>query len=206
MPMLLLGHAVLFQHFHHAVGHAPGHVRHRAFGPLPGDRGTDAAFHPGQIDFGAMQVRAGGFKQDGLAAVRHHRVANIDVVFPVALIGSRGVADIRAGKQHQRAEIVRFHLRAQLLPGAPCAGGRNPRDIASPRRSGCKAPRIPLMRLADKSCIHNCGRNILSSIFDLRQSNNIEHRGPFCRGKVGQASACLVLTSWSPVRSQKQTG
>ena len=69
----LFGYAMLFQHFHNALGHAPGHVRHGAFGPLPGDRRTNAAFHPRQIDFGAVQVRARGFKQHRLARVGDHR-------------------------------------------------------------------------------------------------------------------------------------
>ena len=69
MPILLLFHAVLFQHVDHALRHAAGHVRHGALGPLPGDRRPDAALHPGQIDFGALQIRARGFEQDGLAAV-----------------------------------------------------------------------------------------------------------------------------------------
>jgi hypothetical protein len=50
------------------------------------------------------------------------------------------------------------------------------------------------MGLANKSSVHNCGGNILSSILDIRQLNNIKHRERFCSGKVGQASACLLLT------------
>ena len=62
MPMRSLRRLVGFQNFDDAVRHAAGHVGHRAFGPLPGDGGLDAAFHPWQIDLRALQIRPGGFK------------------------------------------------------------------------------------------------------------------------------------------------
>jgi hypothetical protein len=66
------------------------------------------------------------------------------------------------------------------------------------------------MRLADKSSIHNCGRNILSSIFDLRQVNNIRHCDKFCAENL----AAQVLDGLQPVgfefggggKSQMKTG
>src|SRR5204862_8172097 len=56
-PDPLLVHAVLFQRVDDAAGHPAGHVRNGAFGPLPGDGRPNAIFHPGQVDFRALQVR-----------------------------------------------------------------------------------------------------------------------------------------------------
>ena len=151
---LFLGHAVFFQHFHHAFGHASGHVGHRALRPLPGDRRTNAPFHPRQVDLGALQVRAGGLKQNRFAAVRHHGIANIDVVFPVALIGSRGVADVRPSEEHQRAEVVLRHLRAQLLQTLLAQAVEI--HAVLPIRAGLavQAARVPFVRFAKKTDIH----------------------------------------------------
>jgi hypothetical protein len=56
------------------------------------------------------------------------------------------------------------------------------------------------MWLADKSSVHNCGRNILSSIFDLRQSNNIKHWRSFC----AQNLVARVGRAFYPERSEGQ--
>ena len=87
MPIFSFSTLCSFEHFHDAVGHAARHERHRAFGPLPGDRRDGCArFHPRQVDLGALQVGAGGLEQRRLAFDRHDGVADVDVVFPVALI------------------------------------------------------------------------------------------------------------------------
>jgi hypothetical protein len=53
------------------------------------------------------------------------------------------------------------------------------------------------MGLADKSSIHNCRRNILSSIFDLRQFNNIKHWSWFCaQNLAAQKQDRLQLAGW----------
>ena len=49
------------------------------------------------------------------AAARQHGVADIDIVFPVALVGAGDVPDVGAGKQNKRAEIERLHLLARPL-------------------------------------------------------------------------------------------
>ena len=49
------------------------------------------------------------------------------------------------------------------------------------------APRIPGMRLANESSVHNCGGNILSSILDIRQLTNIKQVRNFCLGNLGAA-------------------
>ena len=111
---LFLLDAVLLEHLHHAVGHAASHERYRALGPLPGNRRTDATGHPGQVDDRALHVGARGLEQRRLTGGRHHGVADVDVVFPVALVGGGRVADVGAGEQHQGAEVVGFHLRLEL--------------------------------------------------------------------------------------------
>jgi hypothetical protein len=40
------------------------------------------------------------------------------------------------------------------------------------------------MRLANKSCVHNCGRYILSSVLDMGQHTNIKQVGEFCLKNV----------------------
>ncbi len=45
---------------------------------------------------GAVQVRTCRFEENGLAAVRQHGVADVDVVFPIALIGTGHVANVGA--------------------------------------------------------------------------------------------------------------
>jgi hypothetical protein len=40
------------------------------------------------------------------------------------------------------------------------------------------------MRLTNESCVHNCGRNILSSILDMGQLTNIKQVGRFCSKNV----------------------
>ena len=56
---------------------------------------------------------AGGFKQHRLAALGQHAVTDVDVVFPVALIGAGGVADVGSSEQNQRAQVELVHLLAQ---------------------------------------------------------------------------------------------
>jgi hypothetical protein len=46
------------------------------------------------------------------------------------------------------------------------------------------APGIPGMRLTNESCIHNCGRNILSSVLDMGQLKNIKQVEEFCLKNV----------------------
>ena len=172
---LLLLDLVLLEHFHHAVGHAAGHVRHRALGPLPGDGGPDAPFHPRQVDLGALQVGAGRLEQRRRPFGRHHGVADVDVVFPVALIRRGGVADVGAGEQDQRAEVVGLHLRLQLLQALLAQPVEV--DAVLPVGAGLavEAPRIPFMRLADEANIHpRCGVD-----FPLIPSHKISHHSPF---------------------------
>jgi hypothetical protein len=47
------------------------------------------------------------------------------------------------------------------------------------------APGIPVVGLANKSSIHNCGGNILSSILEIRQLTNIKQIQNFCSENVG---------------------
>ncbi len=148
---ILLGQPVLLQDFHNAVRHSSRHVGHCAFSPLPGNRRTDAALHPRQIDLGALQIRPRRFEKHRFAAIGHHGVANVDVVFPISLIGSRGVTYVRPRKQDQRPQIRRNHLllqlRQTLFP--------QPVEIhpVLPIRPGLavQPARIPLVRLPDKT-------------------------------------------------------
>src|SRR6185436_7758879 len=111
---LFLLDLVLLEDLHHRIGHAARHVRDRAFGPLPRDGGTNAAFHPRQVDLRALQVGTGRLEERRLAFYRNDGVADVDVVFPVALVGGRGVADVGAGEENERAQVVFLHLRLQL--------------------------------------------------------------------------------------------
>jgi hypothetical protein len=66
------------------------------------------------------------------------------------------------------------------------------------------------MWLADKSSVHNCGRNILSSIFDLRQFNNIKHWGRFAHRILLRGSGTGFSLSgfefYGRFKNQNQTG
>ena len=62
-----------------------------------------------------MHVRTGGLEQHRLAAPGKDHVADVDVVFPVALIGTGDVTDIGSGVQHQRAQVKGLELVAGLL-------------------------------------------------------------------------------------------
>jgi hypothetical protein len=52
------------------------------------------------------------------------------------------------------------------------------------------------MRLAEKSSVHNCRGNILSSVLDIRQLTNIKQNGDFCL----EILLCLIgpKTLYSP--------
>src|SRR5687768_12963767 len=75
---LFLFDAVLLEHFNNAVGHAARHVRNGALGPLPGNGRTDAPFHPGQVDLGALHVGPRGFEQRWFALGWNHGVPDIN--------------------------------------------------------------------------------------------------------------------------------
>ena len=150
----LLFDLVLLQNLDHALGHAAGHEGNGALGPLPGDRRADAAFHPRQVDLGALQVGAGRLEQHGLAALRQHGVADIDIVFPIPLVGRGGVANIRAGKKDQGAQLVSRHLFAQALQAVLAQAIEIDAILPIGARLAVKTPGIPLMRLADETSVH----------------------------------------------------
>ena len=91
----------------------------------------------------------------GSPPVRHHRVTNVDVVFPVALIGSRRVADVRAREQHQRAEIVAWSSAARSF------SRRSLRRRSKSTRYCQSAPVWLYRRRGSHSC--GCPINLVSS-------------------------------------------
>jgi hypothetical protein len=60
------------------------------------------------------------------------------------------------------------------------------------------------MGLPNKSSVHKCGGNILSSILDIRQLTNIKQIENFCLENVGRASACLLLVLHLSGKNQKR--
>ncbi len=86
--------------------------------------------------------------------MRYNRVADVDVVFPVSLIGSRDVTNIGAGKENQGAQVTRIHLfletQQTLLAQAIKV------DTVLPVRSSLAVDtaRIPFMRFAYEADIH----------------------------------------------------
>ena len=84
----------------------------------------------------------------------HYGIADVDVIFPVALIGGRDVTNIGAGKQNQGAEITRLHLfleTQQTILAQPVKV-----HTVLPVRRGLTVDtaRIPFMGLAYETDIH----------------------------------------------------
>ena len=82
------------------------------------------------------------------------RVADVDVVFPVALVGSRGVADVGAGEQDERAEVVLLHLGLQLDQPLLAQPIEVHAVLPVGGRLAVQATRIVFVRLAEPAQIH----------------------------------------------------
>jgi hypothetical protein len=121
---------------------------------LPRDRRLNATFHPGQINLGAVKIRSRRFEQNWLGSLRYNDVPDVDVVFPITLIGTRDVPNIGARKQNQGTQVTRTHLLPDTLQAILAQPVKvNP---VLPVRPGLAvdAARIPFMGLANEGGIH----------------------------------------------------
>ncbi|HET6143410.1 MAG TPA: hypothetical protein VFE02_07855 [Candidatus Acidoferrales bacterium] len=65
------------------------------------------------------------------------------------------------------------------------------------------------MRLTNESCVHKCGRNILSSVLGMGQLTNIKQLGIFCSKKIIKSKLKELadfLIGGAERQGQKQTG
>ena len=141
---------VVLKHFEDTVGHLVGHVLNGAFRPLPGHGRADTILHPRQVDNRTLHVGTGGFEQNGLTTTRQNRITDVDVVFPVTLVGTGDVTNVGTSKENQCAQVKNFHLftgaRQSFVTHAFVINS----DLPVCALMAVQTPRVGIVRLMDK--------------------------------------------------------